>query len=75
MDAEALNKSAGIIILFRAFVIEERAPTAGALGEDRLKMRCKTGMLLRARPLVCPGTRTKKGDHLAALFCPCQFVA
>ncbi|NOX90940.1 MAG: hypothetical protein GXP18_00385 [Gammaproteobacteria bacterium] len=52
MDAEALNKSAGIVVLFRAFVAEERAPTVGALGEDGLKMRCKIGMLLRARPLV-----------------------
>ncbi|NOX91119.1 MAG: hypothetical protein GXP18_01310 [Gammaproteobacteria bacterium] len=52
MDAEALNKSAGIVVLFRAFVIEERASTVGALGEDGLKMRCKIGMLLRARPLA-----------------------
>jgi len=50
MDAEALNKSAGIVVLFRAFVIEERA-----------KMRCKIGMLLRARP---PGPNTDvKNQH------------
>jgi len=44
MDAEALNKSAGVpsgaqvVVLFRFFVIEERA-----------KPGCKTGKLLRAR--------------------------
>jgi len=28
------------LLLFRAFVIEERAPKVGALGEDALKQRC-----------------------------------
>jgi len=39
MNAEALNKSAGIVILFRALVIAERAPTVGALGEDEMQDR------------------------------------
>ncbi|NOX93451.1 MAG: hypothetical protein GXP18_13655 [Gammaproteobacteria bacterium] len=64
MDAEALNKNAGIVVLFRAFVIEERAPTVGTLGEDGLKMRCKIGMLLRACPL---GLIARPGDSMAAL--------
>jgi len=43
-----LSKNAGIVVLFRVFVIEERAPKVGALGEDGLKMRCETGKLLPA---------------------------